>query len=857
MKRIQIISVLFYFVINCFSSSFFVQLSNAAMYFPKDAKTRYLNPYLLMKSGPNIPTRKAKGLWNVLSNKKDAPIYTNNGQAFKKSNKTAAYLRVLTVEGISGEYVRVKPYKMLRGEKWSKDSWMHMADLILLTSSIGDPGTRVKLKVFLRVRVGEEGEENLERLRFRNGPGPGSGSPYDYTFHADETPRVGTLFLYLYGVSFTDKATENYFEIDNFYDAKYFLVGPRLGIQYHKDKIDQNGCLSKEYIYGWVPRSGAVLWDTRQALEVDQKRSLPFSAHLFDNEDDLKIYFRLSKNIEEQKKYLKDNSNYIVIDRGRKPPKKGAQLRNLVLQEPLYFEKVQYAEVGYSGSDDVKGAPVIRELVEGGYSLQEIQEGSKFMEIFFLIDATKSMGPCINSAAFVAESIMNRLASAGWDDKRITFRAAVYRDVVDGHRGRFEPCPYQSHYKVAKWLNEIEAKTKTSKSLGQRDKYYEESLYFGIDQALLFWNRNSFKHPLSNRIMVIIGDTGDDGSGPDQKNIIDKLTDNLVLPLAIPFVHHPQSATNSRAKQETKAMEKFATDMQGIYNSMYLNSRLNTIKPVVIQSRTLDQASAEIMKSALQKAISTMARSITNDIEEFVKIRFGMNSYKTSFCNRAYPIDSRENAVCRNCQDLNCIADVLISHLPKAAKKNHTLLEELGFSLARMRLLLKQCPECIDFVNKKPEMGFAEGYIAVKQGEQPITRPVLLLSHKELKDISERITYLLNSDCDLEDNMEYIIRSLATILGEVLQVSPENIPESVLKRWFAIPVDAERTYLIEDLAYSLCENSELFTKWIKSLQEVPVNIAAIFRNRSERSYIDVNNVPYFWVYPEEIFPAIN
>lgn len=780
----------------------------------RPAAEYYPNPYTLMKE---TSIEFDEGImWYVLSNRINAPICKYPGM---EPFSNADYLELFSVQERKTNYLKVKSMK-----RENVEGWMDMKHLILLQRCIKDPDTKVYHKIFIKANINIKGrnmlESGLNSLRFRNGPGEG-GNEYNFLTSSDEIVREGGLFFYLYGVHFNDE-TINYQDTDQLKNADYFLIGDRPSFSIMGNKFEN------AVIRGWIPRQAAVLWDTRQALEVVPDR--PLEAHKFMNRPLMNRYFAI-KEEPSRKKYLAENADEIIIDKGERPPEYGQELRNIILGIENKQFNVTSEYIGYIGQKQSN-------MASHQSFLADLHVGASNIEIFFLIGATESMNPCMVAVSRVAKKIMTRIEGSGIT---ITFNGAVYRDVSEGIH-RYEAWdPIQTSNLLA-WFNSINAYT------NKGDPDYEGSLLFGTTQTIKGW-KTQFKHPLSVRVLVILGDTGDNGKGPSLDETVSQLKEGMILPLAIHFKHQWINAQNNvQIEMGMKAMSKFPDHIKSIYSRIYGLPKLIELKSVEVNS----------IESELEKYISAAVNSVSEFIKQMPRIRLGQTSIKDQLCEMAYKSRLNDLQGCKSCNTQEEFLQYLQNNPPE--KGMATGNSNVSFFLAYLKNLERENPELKNFVMIYPEAGFCDAYIALKEGNKRITRPVLLLSLYELQNIRYAIEDItLYRYCEDSKKHQLLVKAMATILGEVLQVNPDQVTREDLQRWFKLSVAPETNFLgVQDILAKMCSNRDKWTIFLKRLETAKKFIENLESSQPEkRLYRDLQKTPYFWVYPEEIFPPFN
>ncbi len=786
---------------------------------------RYPNPYKLItekKIRPQVGTS-----WQVICNRANAPILdaTEEGSGSAKAN----YLELFDVLKRNGKYLYVRS-----NTREHIEGWMKMHHLILTHRAIMDPETSVFHKVFLKVRLEEEvqTEDGLNSLRLRDGPGEGVESTsnriqnqYIFLTDKDEIAHVGSLFFYVYGVHFNDSA-ERYQDVANYKDANYFLIGNSPSFNIGTD-ITEN----ERVILGWIPRSTAVLWDTRQALEkMDNRPKKDWEAHKFLTRKLLNQYFSMKDEIAKEQ-FLKDNSDEIVQDFGEGSPKSGQMLRDIVLQVghgQKNFNGVLSEYIGYTGHST--------DIGDGQQDfLAQLHEGAKTIEIFFLIDATLSMEPCLEATALVTEKVLTQIQGEGI--KKIAVYGAIYRDESEGIK-KYEEWDPNSKIRIYQWFKKAKAY-----SLGMDD--YPENLFNAMNQAIEGW-KNRFSNTLSLRVMVILGDAGDHGrfASPGIESVIQNLKDNMILPLAIHFQHpHRRS---SDAEIEKRAFKAYINQFNHINQSIYDVPELQNIQSIPKEALTGD----------LEKYVSSAANTIIEFIKNMPKVRRGQKS----LCEMAFRLKQEQVSDCKSsCTDENSFMQYLEAHLPSKVS-TRTGEANIGIALAYLKALKNKNPALWKYVMERPEESFSEGFVALKKQGRYITRPVLLLGGYELERIRQSIHDIRTRyrDCDNAKNHDLLVEAMSTILGELLQTDTNKVSIEKLNSWLDKSIIApEKNFLgAKEIVSHICQNNSLWSGFLKQLEHTEKKIINLEKKRPKsKHYLNIQTTSYFWINPEDIFPS--
>lgn len=794
---------------------------------------QYMNPYeLIFIDNPNTLTND----WVVFANRDDAPVLEKprDGAAVLCYTRYLGRYKVFAKEG---HFLKVAGMDagVLHG-------WVDLRHFILSPSSIVHPKTRVRLKAFFRVKMtgkmGSEGEKGTSRLRFRSGPGLGlegrsADGKYQYLSSDDQVVNVGSLISYVFGVHFIDDKPKRYQDSDQLKEADYFLVGDYQTFRNKEMKAQK--ATNKLILRGWIPSQGAVVWDTRQALE---KRGGPSpEAHIFGQRNMLYEYY--SRQGAGRQQYLRDHEDLVVVDTGASKKASGQNMRPIILKQEQYHKKlgVYSEQIGFSGNS-------------GGYDtaiLADIQEGARHLDLCFLVDGTLSMKPVLIAAAEVCEKVVGILRQKGL---KPNISAAYYRDEKDGSKYYGRPRPDEN---VVSWLSNVQEYSSSN------DPDYLESVNDGILSTVRRWK---FSHPYSFRVLVILGDVGDNGRGGNAAKVIQLLQDKRVLPLAVRFIHpYTKEGELSAEREEQAAMDAFTTQLGGIFQQVYgsLYSAYPGLSPTHLDSTRLTGSLTELIR---QQGVSLGAV-----IEEMQDVRYGITSIKAVICKEAFPDDVLLRKQCNACSD----KDALLETLAKSSGKGNP-----GLIMAYLNSLKRRDPTIWKVVMQKPDIGFQEGFVALKQRDDYHTRPVLLLSQTELKILNQDYTDIihLSVTCDEEVFHNTLKRAMSMIMGEVMTTNPNRVSRQKFEKWTLRTVDSSRALfgdvgmmLIKARDQQLCNDRKLWDTFYDSVTEgsrfierllFPKTPESSSRNQlhSTRLYRDQLNYKYFWVYPEEIFPPM-
>ena len=794
------------------------------------------NPYeliyrerLAIKADPN------KDPWYVYANRNHAPLYATRPRGGTPSVLSFMnFLEKFEVLEQRDAYIHVRSQ-----ERLGVEGWADMNHFLLQLQAIKNPKNHLDLKAFGRVVIKGDQTKYIEkgksRLRFRDGPGKGSDQPsgnnYVFLSGEDEYIKTGDLFFYVYGVFFKNADGDSYKDVNRFRDADYFLVGTARGLSPQDVKSRKNG--KNEFIKGWLPSDGAVLWLTRQAL--DKKAGIqPPEAHIFDTDPRAKKYFDSPRPQREQ--LLREEGTHMVVDQGEIPKENGQRLRHLLLEQIYSSAALDLLQIGFSGQDRDQAGPDI---------WTDIQKTGLKANLCFLIDATRSMADSFEGAVELSESILQQLA-----DKKIQadIHAAVFRDQLDGLQS-FGQKP--QHLSAIQWLRQV----REASAPGDPD--YEEALYEGIKRTLEGWPFSG--GALSPRVLVIIGDTGDNGRGADFGEVEELLRRYSVMPLVLQM-EHPFTNSNDLFQQEREqqAMDGFIPPMdrlaRNIYGDVYdVDPRF---RPGKVSHRQVAQGLKDLVKPKVELLAEFFSPNTLSDL------RFGLKSAKDKICEIAYPNDPVLQEQCKKSQSRQVLVDFL--------SQNQKVANNPGLIMAYLDNLKNQDVDAWQMVMETPEIAFQNGYIALRHQNTTYFDTVYLFATGELAVLKGDYDFLISNrqNRDKEAKIhDVMVTALKLIVGEVFTTHTDQVTLERMKDWLDLMLQQDTPLFGNAGRVDLAEVARAITagdsNWSAFLGEIKKNADYIKNLLNDaqgqwrsRHYIDAMGVDYFWVYPDEIFPGM-
>jgi len=257
-------------------------------------------------------------------------------------------------------------------------------------------------------------------------------------------------------------------------------------------------------ILGWVPADRILEWNTREALQPNEKRQYPI--YFFKNKSDLIAYY------DSNYKYREPDKNLLVIrpdtadhiDRSKWPP--------FIMRYTIHDKIIKNKPVKIGISTASLQSTRVGQLIE-----RQSEQAEK-KNIVFLIDATQSMAKYIPLTHRFLKAIIKKIGA-----KNTKYGFAVYRDYKD-NKYKFE--------RIQDLTNQIpdamkEDFTKSNDEMRNDPSAFPEAVFQGIINCI---NEMSWE-PNSTRLLIHIGDTGNDSRGEDaysEQDIADLLVKNKI-----------------------------------------------------------------------------------------------------------------------------------------------------------------------------------------------------------------------------------------------------------------------------------------------------------------------------------------
>ncbi len=333
--------------------------------------------------------------------------------------KTLNYMDYYYVIEENGEFAHIYKDDNVTGRKLSKDAidygWIHKRELLLWNKCLVTSKYNINKKALIVNTVETiKGQDvnDLNYVKFKTGPSTNS----------EFTGNKSQMFEYYY-VYKTDIDSEG---------NEWYLLSTADFIASINDRTE---------ILGWTNKNRLIDWDSRIAVEPNwekeaqkernAKKNLTFWADINSCLD----YSTTEKTISDTMKiWDKDNL---------KKRANGSLPRFPLLENPMTIKnnnkKVEILKAGIIGDVKNKGETIFSaenfSIVIDKITKKLIKK--KNVNVFFVIDATKSMQPYFGSVKNAITKFMSKIEKNNSNNK-FKFAVGIYRDISEGEERAFQ-----------------------------------------------------------------------------------------------------------------------------------------------------------------------------------------------------------------------------------------------------------------------------------------------------------------------------------------------------------------------------------------------------------------------------------
>ena len=398
-----------------------------------------------------------------------------------KAISKLAFGRALEIVGVGAERLRVQT---LSDE--SALGWINRSDLLCSDTPLrGKAGLEQKL--YIKTATGVQGEEPKTVKAY---PSP-SGS--ECQNKCRELSRFTGYFIFA-----IDTKNERFLLADNYV-------------------LEETSTL-----VGWVNKADGFIWETAYGLRPREDLRYPEGHEKAGQEQSICLYPSISDAKSKKKcmPLLGGDRWYNYPDRIPVLGREGKYYRVVV---PLAGTGIQQKREG----------EIVISPAAMGRSLKAIGslENLKRMDVFFLIDGTRSMQPYIDiirGSEKGAGIVQNIIAAFGNEDAfldtKLRFGFRVYRDAYAGNSGLGEGLPLDANCDVSasslrsnldSFADKIGKVRASASDAASGDNDYEENLLGGITQAI----DDMLPCPDNSKVLFVIGDHGYNAAAQNARGI--------------------------------------------------------------------------------------------------------------------------------------------------------------------------------------------------------------------------------------------------------------------------------------------------------------------------------------------------
>lgn len=259
-----------------------------------------------------------------------------------------------------------------------------------------------------------------------------------------------------------------------------------LGDDFRWDPDFPSRCLE-----GWVEKQYCILWDNRIGVYYNtENKNQRESTSIFQGIPDLQEYIRTGSiqraigiELDDHDELRYDTTRFPVIENDFDDESERDIMKIAFIGKARHSESgkvLSHGEIDQKSNELYAQANQIRDK-----------------DILFVIDATKSMGPCFEAAKKAVKAFVSGLSD---DEKsRFRFALAIYRDYDEGKDGE------NKVFSLIQSLSDASAAEtmKSSLAWSRYDSDYPESVFYGITQGIrsVSWREGI-------RAVIVIGDDG-------------------------------------------------------------------------------------------------------------------------------------------------------------------------------------------------------------------------------------------------------------------------------------------------------------------------------------------------------------
>ena len=760
--------------------------------------------------------------WEVYSDRdKNATFLTDSED---KIFKTLNYLDNFFVFEENDKYLHIIKDETFNKTVFSENSedygWIKKSKLLLwnhdLVTSKGKINRKAMILNTVEHLTSENENDTPNIVKFRKGP----------EIKSHLTGEESQLFQFFYIYKISD-------------DGKSVLLGKNSFF---------GPTTVKKVMKGWVPRSRAIFWFTRLAVEpnweekaVTERRNgakVNFFAHKSSAAD-----FKSGKVVEEKEIIWNNdplNSDRLIGEWRRFPVLRSDENDKALLT------------TGAMGDIYTKEGKLLAEenqkIAEMKRKIDNQIAHKRNIKIVFVVDGTKSMAgvfKAVSSAVRATAEKLNLEYRGKYGENSIDYAGVIYRDYSEGRARQCRTLAFNSSQSFEQFFNPSEAKDINNTT-------YYESMYLGLETSLKSLGLDKDQ----TNVVILIGDAGNhypDKKGRNANGIAKLMAEKYCHFIAIQAHNSSKSKAYEAFIKQNKVIAlstaiKYRKILAEKYQDMYDLGELKWEQTDNKFNLTQSPLGAKVI--GLKANTEMNENEIQSEIEQFIKGVDASNDSLIAKLNKIVGGAGFENEQNSNIPEVEEQKTKDFYTLP-FAEGIWAVFQQSGLSLEELETLK---------VDKYQV--YTPGFTSMKVDaqSQPLLKRVLLMDATELGDL-ERCLRKLRSSSTGSQRREALYDTWLEILKEYLGESQnENVlqnlsMEQINKKLWELPGTHS---MIGNIKLKDIHNEGILTDrdlniYIDKILEKHGRIQNIFFSHNYKYGFRSNERPYFWI-DESLLP---
>lgn len=779
------------------------------------------NDDLLIDISPVKVEERMNIPWEAYSDRDENITYLTN--TADKKFKTIKYLDNFFVYEENGEMVHIikddKFNKTVFSESSEDFGWINKSKLLLWNHDLVTEKGKINRKAMILNTVeqlkGEHNNDTPDIVKFRKGPESAAH------FTGEESQLF--QFFYIYKIS---------------EDGKSVLLGKNSFF---------GPTTVKNVMKGWVPRSRAIFWFNRLAVEpnwedaaVTQRKNgskVTFFAHQ-------PAAFDFKAGTTNDKEVIWNNdplSTERLIGEWRRFPVLRADEKDKAIITTGVMGDIYTKEGKLLAEENQKIAEMKRKIDNQIAHKRNIK-------IVFVVDGTKSMAGVFKAVSSAVKSTAEKLNleyRGKYGENSIDFAGVIYRDYSEGRARQCRTLAFNSSQSFEDFFDPGEARDISNNT-------YYESMYLGLETAL----RSLGLDKDQTNVVILIGDAGN--HYPDKKG---RNANDIAKLMAEKYCHF--IAIQAHNSSKSKAYEAFITQNKVValsaakkyrqilsqkYQDMYDLGDLEWDQTGTKFNLTQSPLGAKVV--GLSANTQMNEQEIQSEIEQFIK---GVDTSNDSLIAKLNRIVGGAG-----------FEDEQVSHQVQTEEEKANDFYTLPFAEGIWAVFQQSGLTLEELATLKVDkyQVYTPGYTAmsVEAQSQPMMKRVLLMDATELGDL-ERCLRKLRSATTGSQRREALYDTWLEILKEYLGESQnestlQNLSmEEINQKLWELPGTHS---MIGNIKLKDIHNEGIFTDrelniYISKILEKHGKIQNIFFSSNYRYGFRSNERPYYWI-DESLLP---